>query len=134
VLTTIDEAANAADPSTWVARPGGDDAEVAEAESPLEDAEAEFASFLADPRLRGRLGADAYAQAAEAHGALVNKLKADLAAARDASSGSFDLVGRLWNTEWGWHERKEWVARMVRGVVVSRGKEPLSRRVEVALR
>ncbi len=66
--------------------------------------------------------------------AVVNKAEADLAEARERSAGSWELVGRLWNTEWGWAERKEWVERMVRSVVVSRGREPLSRRCEVELR
>jgi DNA invertase Pin-like site-specific DNA recombinase len=134
VLNVIEERTNAADPSTWVARPGGDDAAVAEAESALEEAEAEFASFLADPKLRGILGPEAYAQAAEAHVATANKLSADLENTREAASGSFDLVGRLWNTEWGQAERHEWLERVIAACSVSKGREPLSRRVEVELR
>jgi hypothetical protein len=134
VLNTIDEAANAADPSSWVAKPGGDDREVEEAATALEDARADLDGWLADTKLRGILGGDRYADATADRVAVVNKAEADLASAREASSSSFDLVGRLWNTEWGWHERKEWVSRMVRGVVVSRGTEPLSRRCEVELR
>jgi hypothetical protein len=60
--------------------------------------------------------------------------QADLAEARERHGGRYELVGRLWNTEWGWAERKEWLERIVRSVVVSRGREPLSRRVEVELR
>jgi hypothetical protein len=43
-------------------------------------------------------------------------------------------VGRLWNTEWGHAERAEWVSRVIRSVVVAKGREPLSRRCHVELR
>lgn len=121
VLNVIEEWTTAADPSTWVARPGGDTAEVAEAESALEDARADLDGFLGDTTLRRVLGADRYAKAASDYVAAVNKAESDLARAREQHSGRYELVGRLWNTEWGWAERKEWVERMVRSVVVSRG-------------
>ncbi len=66
--------------------------------------------------------------------AALNKAEVDLAEARERSGGGFELVGRLWLQEWGWAERKERVERMVRSVVVSKGRELLSRRVEVELR
>ena len=64
----------------------------------------------------------------------VNKLEADLDAARRTSSGGFELVGRLWNTTWSWHDKRDWLERVVRSVVVTRGREPLSERVEVDLK
>ena len=120
--------------ATFVPRPGGDDAAVAEAESALEEARADLDGFLADTTLRRVLGAERYAAAASDYVAAVNKADADLADARERNTGSWDLVGRLWLHEWGWAERKEWLERMVRSVVVSKGREPLSRRVEVKLR
>ena len=90
--------------------------------------------YLSDTTLRRTLGPDRYNTAAADYMAVVNKAEADLAEARDRSTGSWELVGRPWNTEWGWAERKEWAERMVRSVVVSRGREPLSRRVQVKLR
>jgi DNA invertase Pin-like site-specific DNA recombinase len=120
--------------ATFVARPGGDDRDVEEAESALEEARADLDEFLEDTKLRRVLGAGRYAEAASDYVAAVNQAEADVEAAREASSGSFELVGRLWNTEWGWAERKEWVERMVRSVTVHRGREPLSERAEVELR
>ena len=38
---------------------------------------------------------------------------------------------RLSHFEWGWAERREWLERMLKAVVVSRGRELLSERVEV---
>ena len=118
----------------YVARPGADDAEVAEAEIALEEARAELDSFLADTNLRRILGPDKHAEAASNYVAVVSRCEADLAEARERSAGSWELVGRLWLQEWGWAERREWLERMVRSVVVSRGREPLSRRVQVELR
>ena len=120
--------------ATFVPRPDGDDGDVAEAEEALAEAKADLDGLLADTSLRSILGPDKYNEAAANFVAVVNKCEADLAEAREASSGSFDLVGRLWLHEWGWAERKEWVERIVRSVVVSRGQEPLSRRAEVELR
>ncbi len=134
VLNTIEEEVNAADPATWVARPGSDDGETAEAEAALGDARADLDGFLADTKLRRVLGPDRYAEAASDYVAAVNQAEADLEAAREASSGSFELVGRLWNTEWGWAERRDWLERVVRSVVVTRGRGPLSERAEVELR
>jgi DNA invertase Pin-like site-specific DNA recombinase len=134
VLNTLEERLDPADPAGWVARPGGDDANVEEAEAALEDARADLDGYLSDTRLRRTLGEETYNARVSDYVAVVNKAEADLAVAREASSGSFELVGRLWNTEWGWAERKEWLERMVRSVVVSRGREPLSRRCEVELR
>ncbi|MDQ3380725.1 MAG: zinc ribbon domain-containing protein [Actinomycetota bacterium] len=133
VLRVIEERTNAADPSAWVARPGEDDAEVAEAEHALAEAEEDLDSFLADTTLRRTLGAERHAEAAGNYVAVVNKCQADLASARERTSGSFELVGRLWNTEWGHPERKEWVERMVERCPVRRGREPLSERAEVEL-
>ena len=105
---------DAADEETWRAatyapRPGGDNAEVADAEAALEDAVADRDGFLADTKLRRALGDDVYLARVSDYVAAINKAEADLAAAREASSGSFEVVGRLWNTEWGWAERKEWL-------------------------
>ena len=116
------------------AETGGDDSAVAEAEAALDDARSDLDAFFANTTLLRVLGEERYNEAASDYVAAVNKAGADLEAAREASSGSFELVGRLWNTEWGWAERKEWLERMVRSVVVSRGREALSHRVEVELR
>lgn len=131
VLNVIEERENGADPSTWVARPGGDDGDVAEAETTLAEAREDIDSWLADTKLRGILGPERYADAAADRVAVVNKAESDLAAAREATNGSYDLVGRLWNTEWGHAERHEWLERMVAACSVSKGREPLSERVEV---
>ena len=120
--------------ATWVARPGGDDADVEKAEDALEEARAELDSFLADTKLRSIVGPDKHAEAAANYVAVVNKAEADLAEARERGTGSYELVGRLWLTEWGWAERREWLERMLKAVVVSRGREPLSQRCEVELR
>jgi len=120
--------------ATYVARPGADDAEVAEAETALEEARADLDSFLADTNLRRILGPDKHAEAASNYVAVVSKCEADLAEARERTAGSWELVGRLWLQEWGWAERREWLERMVRSVVVSKGREPLSRRIQVELR
>lgn len=134
VLNVIEARVNEADPSQWVARPGDDDAEAAEAESAAEEARADLDAYLANTTLLRQLGPERYNATVSDYMAALNKAEADLAAAREASTGGFELVGRLWNTEWGWAERKEWVERMVRSVVVLRGREPLSRRVQVELR
>ena len=85
--------------------------------------------------LRRILGPEKHAEAAANYVAVVNKCEADLAEARERNTGSCELVGRAsgFTSEAG-PKRKEWVERMVRSVVVSRGREPLSRRVEVELR
>jgi hypothetical protein len=62
------------------------------------------------------------------------KAESDLTDARELSASSWDLVGRLWLQEWGWAERREWLERMLHSVVVSKGREPLSSRVQVELR
>jgi site-specific DNA recombinase len=128
-----------ADEETWRAatyapKPGGDDAEVAEAEAALEDAKADLDGFLADTSLRSILGAGKYNETAANFVAVVNKCEADLAEARERNSGSWASVGELWLHHWGWSERREWLERVVRSVTVARGREPLSRRVEVELR
>lgn len=133
VLNTIEESENPADPSAWVARPGAG-SEVEDAEQALADARADLDGWLGDTKLRGILGGDRYADATADRVAVVNKCESDLEAARRETTGGFELVGRLWNTEWGHAERREWVARMVRSCEVSKGREPLSRRVEVELR
>lgn len=120
--------------ATFVARPGGDDGEIAEAEAELEDARADLDSFLADTNLRRILGPEKHAEAAPNYVAVVNRAESDLTDARERSTSSWELVGRHWLQEWGWAERREWLERMVRSVVVSRGREPLSRRCEVELR
>ena len=100
----------------------------------LEDARADLDGFLADTTLRRLLGPNKYAETVADYVAVVNKCDADLADARERHTGRYELVGRLWITEWGWAERKEWLSRMVARVVVQRGTEPLSRRCEVELR
>jgi hypothetical protein len=134
VLNTLEEELNLADPSQWVALPGGDGREVEELEAARDAAREDLDSFLADTRLRRALGPERHAEAAENYVAVLDKCAADLASAKDRHAGRYELVGRLWNTEWGHAERYEWVCRVVRRVVVSRGREPLSRRAEVELR
>jgi hypothetical protein len=112
----------------------GDDAEVEEAERALAEAREDLDSFLADTTLRRTLGEAKHTEAAGNYAAVVAKCEADLEAARARHTGGWDLVGRLWLQEWGHAERCEWVARVVREVIVSKGREPLSRRVEVELR
>jgi hypothetical protein len=133
VVNVLDERINPADPAQWIARPG-DDREVEEAEAVLEDARADLDGFLADTTLRRLLGPGKYAETVADYVAVVNKCGADLAEARERHTGRYELVGRLWITEWGWAERKEWLSRMVARVVVQRGTEPLSRRAEVEVR
>jgi hypothetical protein len=89
--------------------------------------------YLSDTTLRRALGDGVYLAGVSDYVAAVNKAEADLAAAREASSGSFELVGRLWNTEWTWHDKRDWLGRMVASVV-PRGREPLSRRADAELR
>ena len=143
LLTGVDydgfRVGNAADEETWRAatyapRPGGDDAEVADAEAALEDAVADRDGFLADTKLRRALGDDVYLARVSDYVAAVNKAEADLARARERNSGSWPLVGDLWLHAWGWSERKDWLERVVREVVVHKGREKLSERVEVELR
>ena len=89
-------------------------------------------SWLADTKLRGILGPDRYADATADRVAVVNK--ADMEDARERHGGRYELVARLWLQEWGWAERKEYVSRMIKSVVVSKGREPLSERVAIELR
>lgn len=134
VLNAIDERINAADPGHWVARPGGGKREVADAEADAAEARADLDGFLLDTTLRRVLGPDKYAGAAANYVTVLNAAEQALAEAREASSGSYDLVGRLWNTEWGHAERTEWLRKMAASVVVTKGREPLSGRVEIELR
>jgi Recombinase len=134
VLNTLEEELNLADPSQWVALPGGDSHEVEEAEAARDAAREDLDSFLADTRLRRALGPERHAEAAENYVAVLDKRETDIAEVKERHAGRYELVGRLWNTDWGHAERYEWVSRMVRRVVVSRGREPLSRRAEVELR
>jgi Recombinase zinc beta ribbon domain len=120
--------------ATFVARPAADDAAVGEAELALDEAKAELDSFLADVKLRSVVGPDRFAGMAADRVAIVNKCQSELAAARDANSTSWALVGELWLKEWSHAERCEYLARVLRSVVVSKGREPLSGRVEVDLR
>ncbi len=83
-------------------------------------------------KLRGILGPDRYADATADRVAVVNK--ADMEDARERHGGRYELVARLWLQEWGWAERKEYVSRMIKSVVVSKGREPLSERVAIELR
>lgn len=117
----------------WVAVPGGGEG-AAEAERAAEDAREDLDSYLGDVRLRGVIGPDRFADGASDRVAILNKAEADLAEAREASSGSAEVFGRLWAVEWGHAEKCEWLARAVRAVVVSKGRAPLSSRVEVTLR
>ena len=133
VMNVLDERNNPADPTQWVALPG-DDREVDDAVAALADAQADLDGFLADTKLRRILGSDKYAESVADYVAVVNQREDDLADARERNAGGYELVGRLWNTEWGWAERKEWLTRMIVRVVVRRGTEPLSRRAEVELR
>jgi DNA invertase Pin-like site-specific DNA recombinase len=112
----------------------GDEAEVEEARLALEEARAELDEWLNDTELRRAVGPAKHTEAAASYAAVVAKCEADLEAARARHTGGWGLVGRLWNTEWGHAERREWVARVVREVIVSKGREPLSERVEVELR
>jgi DNA invertase Pin-like site-specific DNA recombinase len=120
--------------ATFVPRPGGDDTEVADAEVALEEARADLAGFRRDTRARRTLGADMWNETLSDYVTAVNAAQTGLEAARKASSGSLELVGRLWLSEWGHAERKEWLERVVREVVVHKGRERLSERVEVELR
>ncbi|HEU0246993.1 MAG TPA: recombinase family protein [Gaiellaceae bacterium] len=120
--------------ATFVPRPGGDDVEVAELEAACDSAREDLEGFLADTRLRRALGPERHAEAAENYVAALEKCEADLAEARERDGGSWALVGRLWFEEWGNAERREWLSRVVRSVVVSKGREPLSHRCEVELR
>lgn len=135
MLNVLEERINPADPAQWIPRPG-DGREVEEAESALEEARApaDLDGFLSDTTLRRVLGADRYAETVSDYVAVVNKAEADLAEARERHTGRYELVARLWLQEWGWAERKEYLSRMIKSVVVSKGREPLSRRVEIELR
>ena len=133
VLNVIEGTENPTDPSTWVALPGGG-SEVEDAEQALADARADLDGYLSDTTLRRSLGAERYNEAVSDYVAVVNKCESDLAEAREATTGGWELVGRLWNTAWGHAERKEWTERMVRTCVVTKGRGPLSGRVEVELR
>lgn len=139
VLNTVEEwLSHGAEAATWeaatFATSPGDSREVEDAEAALEEARADLDSFLADTNLRRILGPDKHAEAASSYVAIVNQAAADLAEARERHTGRRALVGHLWLHEWGQAERHEWLERMVRSVVVSRGREPLSRRCEVELR
>ena len=112
----------------------GDEVEIEEVEMALAEARAELDEYLNDTELRAAEGAAKHTEAAASYVAVVAKCEADMRAAHERHTGGWELVGRLWINEWGNAERAEWVARVVREVVVSRGREPLSRRVEVELR
>jgi DNA invertase Pin-like site-specific DNA recombinase len=112
----------------------GDEVEIEEVEMSLAEARAELDDYLNDTELRAAVGAAKHTEAAASYVAVVAKCEADLRTAHERHTGGWELVGRLWINEWGNAERAEWVARVVREVVVSRGREPLSRRVEVELR
>ena len=133
VLAVLEERVDEASPGSWVARPG-DEREVEDAEAALEEARADLDGYLADTTLRRTLGAERYNAVAADYVAVVNKAEADLADARERSGGRYELVARLWLQEWGWAERKVYLSRMVKSVVVSKGRKPLSGRVEAELR
>ena len=112
----------------------GDDREIEGAEAAFEEARSDLEGFLADTKLRAVIGAERHAEAAGNYVAALNSAEAALAEARNRHSGGWELVGRLWNSEWGWHERREWLSRMVESVIIRKGRQPLSERAEVALR
>jgi Recombinase zinc beta ribbon domain len=112
----------------------GDEVEIEEVEMSLAEARAELDEYLNDTELRAAVGAAKHTEAAASYVAVVAKCEADLRAAHERHTGGWELIGRLWITEWGHPERAEWLARTVRSVVVSKGREPLSRRCEVELR
>ncbi len=76
VMNVLEGELNPADSSNWVPRPGGDDAEVSEAEAAVEDAKADLDGYLADTTLRRTLGAERYAEAVGSYVAVVNKAEA----------------------------------------------------------
>ena len=133
VLNILDERINAADPAQWVAKIG-DDAAIEDAEHALGEARADLDGFLSDTTLRRTLGADRFNEAAADYVTVVNAAQAALAEAREAHTGSFQLLGHVWLQEWGHAERKEWTEKMCRSVAVTRGRGPMSGRVGVELR
>ena len=134
VLNVLDERIPP-DPSTWVPVPGAaDEAEIEELELALEEAKADLDGFLADTTLRRSIGPAKHTEAAGNYAAVVAKCEHDLEEARSKSTGGLELVGRLWNTEWGHPETVEWTARMLQAVIVHPGRAKLSERVEVELR
>ena len=123
-------------PETWMQLPG-DGRDVEEAQAAVDEARADLDGFRKDTKLRREMEEQRPGLYAETMGdyiTAVNIAEAALAGARQRSTGGLELVGRLWNSEWGWAERREWIERVVRSVVVSKGREPLSRRCEVELR
>jgi hypothetical protein len=81
-----------------------------------------------------QLGADNNAETVSGSVAVVNGAEADLAETRERHGSCYELVDRLWLHEWGSAEKREYLARAVRSCEVSKGRGPLSGRVEVELR
>ena len=104
MLNTIDEVSNPADPSSWVPLPGSG-REVEDAEAALEGARDDLDGYLADTTLRWTLRPERYNEAVSDYVAAANAAEAALAEARERTGGGFELVGRLWNADWGWAER-----------------------------
>ena len=120
-------------PETWVPL-RGDGREVDEAQFALDEARADLDGFRKDTKLRRTMGAELYAETMGDYVTAVNAAEADLAEARERSTGGLELVGRLWLHDWGWAERREYLERILGSVIVNKGREPLSKRCEVELR
>ena len=83
-------------------------------------------SWLADKSCGASSDPDHYADATADRVAVVNKAEG-MEDARERHGGRYELVARLWLQEWGWGEEEEGVRYgIIKSVVVSKGREPLS--------
>jgi site-specific DNA recombinase len=112
----------------------GNDEELESAKIELREAEEALDGFLANHKLITLLGQDRYNSQVEELVRSVDAARARLEEAQAAAENRVELIGKLWLHEWGQAERHEWLSKMVEACVVTKGRDPLSKRVAVTIR
>ena len=119
----------------WILVRAGENGEpLAEAENELAEAKANLDEWLGNRDLIRVLGTERSNAETEEYVMAVQLAREGVDRAREAESDKFELFGHLWATEWSHEDRRDWLGKTIRQVVVRKGREALDDRVDVELR